>query len=654
MGALIFVSEFEGARGGLATAAALAVALASSGHTEDGVVLIEDGDRARGPTMLASAAARELERSLGEAGVAASARGRLAWVAVDLGDDPAAALAPILEAATGARFAVVTIAAERLRAALAGVRGPVTVVLRAELPAHRSLAALVARELRDEGVAVRFATRAPGRVASRRALAGIDPGGEAGRRARRLARGVGRRASAPPHQGGRLLAETGQALPLVLGSLTALIACALVLVAFGGAVTGASRAQRAADLSALSAARSMRDDFDRLFAPARLPNGQLNPTHLGKAEYLERAAAAAREAGDRNGVAPQRLVVGFPDRDSMSPLHVRVSIAAELEAPGDKAEVEVYAEAEAVPGSAATETGEVGPAYATGGGYSGPLVYRQGEGMRPDVAEAFDRMASAAAQAGIPLTINSAFRSDAEQAILFAEHPDPRWVAPPGQSLHRCATELDLGPPAAEAWLTANASRFGFTQRYYWELWHVGYTAGPPPCSDEGNSVPSGSAEPRGAPDGPTAGVALPDFVPTRFRGMIAAAATRWNVSAALLAAQLMAESNFNPFAVSPAGAAGIAQFMPGTAAMYGLTDPFDPEASINAQAHLMSDLLEQFGSPALALAAYNAGPGAVAPCMCVPSIPETQAYVARILGLMGGAGGAPPAAPALEVQLVD
>ena len=53
-----------------------------------------------------------------------------------------------------------------------------------------------------------------------------------------------------------------------------------------------------------------------------------------------------------------------------------------------------------------------------------------------------------------------------------------------------------------------------------------------------------------------------------------------------------------------------------------------------------MSDLLRQFGSAALALAAYNAGPAPVAACGCVPAIPETQAYVARILGLLGGAGG--------------
>ena len=86
-----------------------------------------------------------------------------------------------------------------------------------------------------------------------------------------------------------------------------------------------------------------------------------------------------------------------------------------------------------------------------------------------------------------------------------------------------------------------------------------------------------------------------------------------------------MAESNFNPFARSPAGAQGIAQFIPSTAAAYGLADPFDPAAAIDAQAHLMSDLLRQFGSPQLALAAYNAGPAPVEACGCVPDYPETR-----------------------------
>ena len=81
-------------------------------------------------------------------------------------------------------------------------------------------------------------------------------------------------------------------------------------------------------------------------------------------------------------------------------------------------------------------------------------------------------LAAAASADGVSLIINSGFRSDAEQAALFAQNPDPQWVAPPGTSLHRCATELDLGPPNAYGWLAANARRFGFLKRYAWEPWH--------------------------------------------------------------------------------------------------------------------------------------------------------------------------------------
>ena len=112
-----------------------------------------------------------------------------------------------------------------------------------------------------------------------------------------------------------------------------------------------------------------------------------------------------------------------------------------------------------------------------------------------------------------------------------------------------------------------------------------------------------------------------------------------------------MAESGFDPNVGSPAGAQGIAQFMPGTAASYGLTNPYDPVAAIDAEAHLMSDLIAQFGSPELALAAYNAGPAPVEACHCIPAYPETQAYVTRILALLGGAGAL--VAPIFEVRLV-
>jgi soluble lytic murein transglycosylase-like protein len=124
------------------------------------------------------------------------------------------------------------------------------------------------------------------------------------------------------------------------------------------------------------------------------------------------------------------------------------------------------------------------------------------------------------------------------------------------------------------------------------------------------------------------------------------------SVSATLLAAQIHQESGFNPFAQSNAGAAGISQFMPATARDYGLRDRFDPVASIDAQAHMMRDLLRRFGDVRLALAAYNAGPGRVAGCGCVPPIPETLGYVASILGLMGGAGEV-GASGGLAVRLV-
>jgi len=436
--------------------------------------------------------------------------------------------------------------------------------------------------------------------------------------------------------------ETGQALPLALGGALVLIAAALALVAIAGAVTGKGRVQRAADLAAISAARSMRDDLPRLLAPSRLPDGSPNPHWSSKATYLARARAAALESARRNGVAVNRVQVSFPDSASFAPVRVRAIVVADLDFAGGRTRVEASAVAEAASAAAMSAR----PAtIATGGGYRGPLAYRQGEGMRPDVAASFDRMAATAAAAGLTLVVNSGFRSDAEQAALFAAHPDPRWVAPPGHSLHRCATELDLGPPEAYGWLAANARRFGFVQRYGWEAWHYGFAAGPPPCSEAGNSVGGGG-------DGAVAGNGgLPSFVPARFRAPLLHAAARWNVSAALLAAQLMAESNFDPNAGSSAGAMGIAQFIPSTAAAYGLRDPFDPVEAIDAQGHLMSDLLHEFGSPQLALAAYNAGPAPVEACRCVPPYPETQAYVTRILALLGGAGAL--VAPSFEVRLI-
>jgi soluble lytic murein transglycosylase-like protein len=421
--------------------------------------------------------------------------------------------------------------------------------------------------------------------------------------------------------------QCGQASIVLVAGLAAVLVGALILGAVARGVAREAGAQRAADLGALAGGRAMYGEYGRLFEPATI-DGRPNPRHLSRGAYLALARAAAVRVARGNGA--HEVTVDFPDRGTFAPVRIRVGVRDVFEVRRNGARrpvaVRVAAEARLAPGVPAPVTG--------GGGYEGPFAYRQGKPMRPDVALAFDRLARAARSDGVALLITSAYRSDGEQAALFRAHPDPKWVAPPGRSLHRFATELDLGPPSAYGWLAAHAPRFHFVQRYAWEPWHYGYAL------NASSTLHADGEHER----------TLPAFVPDAYAPLLARAAQRWNVSAALLAAQLYAESNFNPFAESGAGAQGIAQFMPGTARALGLDDPFDAAQAIDAQAHLMRDLLRRFASVPLALAAYNAGPGAVAACMCVPPYPETQGYVARILGLLGGvcelAGG-------LEVRLV-
>jgi hypothetical protein len=188
---LIIAVELPGAGGGLAAAAAVAVALAASSPDPRGVLMIETwAERRRGPTMLASVAARSLERSLMQAGLRAAARGRLCWVSV-ADDGPLEGVAAAVSAAPEARAAVAHLAAADWRVALGSDEVEVAAgIVRAELPRQRSLAALAVRELRAAGLKARIAARAPGPVASRRVASGLDPGGETSVRAARLARGL--------------------------------------------------------------------------------------------------------------------------------------------------------------------------------------------------------------------------------------------------------------------------------------------------------------------------------------------------------------------------------------------------------------------------------------------------------------------------------
>ncbi len=121
---------------------------------------------------------------------------------------------------------------------------------------------------------------------------------------------------------------------------------------------------------------------------------------------------------------------------------------------------------------------------------------------------------------------------------------------------------------------------------------------------------------------------------------LIRDAATRFHLDPALLHAVIKAESNYNPVAVSPAGACGLMQLMPTTARTLGVSDIFDPWQNISAGARYLREQLDRFGDIELALAAYNAGPTAVsryAPSGQsrggIPPFPETRAYVSRVMG---------------------
>ncbi|CAB4919543.1 unannotated protein [freshwater metagenome] len=372
-------------------------------------------------------------------------------------------------------------------------------------------------------------------------------------------------------------ADGGQALPALLGGLILIVGCAVALAWVGGALLARGERQRAVDLAALAGARVLADLRPQLLEGA--------DAGAGRDEVLARARVVASRTAERNGVAAVQVRFdGGP-----LPAEVRVTTDAALRLPGG---VRIGGAAHA-----RAEAPLLAPAPADGE-YRGPFFERDGKPIRPDVALAYDRMAAAAHRAGLRLAVISGFRTYAEQAALFAAHPDPRWVAPPGRSLHRLGTELDLGPPAAFGWLLANAGRFGFLRRYPWEPWHYGYTGSPGSAS-----VGFGAAR--------AAGSAVPGYVPERAAPWLRRAAARWGVGAALLAAQREVGAGFAHVT----------------------------SAAIEVQGRRMRALLRRLGSVPLALAAYHAGLGQVAGCMCVPPDPATQSYVRRVVALARGSG---------------
>ncbi len=425
--------------------------------------------------------------------------------------------------------------------------------------------------------------------------------------------------------------QSGQALPLVAFLGMVLLAGAIAVFTVGRAHAATAQAQTAADLVALSTGRELR---------AILPQIATDPDR-SRAEWRRQVRTAANDIAQRNNARLTGL--SFPDAPAWPPAQAQVSV--DVEGPMG-IRIPASARVAIVPGAGGLPEG-----WATGGGgqYVGPLVMRDGKPMCPVVADAFDRMDGAAKRVGVDLIVNSAFRSDAEQAVLFARHPDPKWVARPGTSRHRYSTELDISSAnGVWGWLARHATAFGFVQRYSWEPWHYGYLPGCGAVAATGSAAP----QPQSAASVASADE-LPPWVPAQYRELIVTSARNGGVPPIVLAALLKAESNFNPLAVSRVGAQGIAQFMPATARGMGLANPFDPQQAVPAAGRLLGGHLRAFGSIPLALAAYNAGPGAVTKYGGIPPYAETQAYVSRIMALAGDPTLADPVGAAEGVRLV-
>lgn len=239
--------------------------------------------------------------------------------------------------------------------------------------------------------------------------------------------------------------ERGQVTILGVGFALACIALAMVLAAVGKTYVAHAELQQAADVAAASLGRPSGDD------PA------------SRARQLARDNGATSMSIELDG-SSQVVVVRAPAPD-----------VAGMALPGGKLVARANVERPLGPVVPA------GSASGSHGDYSGPLVAVDGARVCPAVASDYRAMQRSAGAAGVRLYATSGYRSYAEQAVLYGQL-GPTLAAPPGTSLHHAATELDInvGPAGSttHSWLTRNAGRFNFLQRYSWEPWHWGNLRG--------------------------------------------------------------------------------------------------------------------------------------------------------------------------------
>lgn len=153
--------------------------------------------------------------------------------------------------------------------------------------------------------------------------------------------------------------------------------------------------------------------------------------------------------------------------------------------------------------------------------------------------------------------------------------------------------------------------------------------AGPQPTGNFAEALSAAQEPASTAPVAATGG----DVSGTPYAAEINAAAKKHGIDPALLAGLVKQESGFNPNARSSAGAGGLTQLMPATARSLGVTDVTDPVQALDGGAKYLKQMLDKFnGDERLALAAYNAGPGAVTRFGGIPPYAETKAYVEKVL----------------------
>jgi soluble lytic murein transglycosylase-like protein len=194
------------------------------------------------------------------------------------------------------------------------------------------------------------------------------------------------------------------------------------------------------------------------------------------------------------------------------------------------------------------------------------------------------------------------------------------------QQLQKLIDTVQAGPAGFAA--TLQAAQTSPTQSYGVGTYTTASSVGP--ATSLGAPVPASYA-----PTSPST-VASPtgSTAESQYDAPIAQAAVRNGVDPAVLHGLIQQESGFDPTSTSSAGALGLTQLMPGTASSLGVTDPLDPAQSIEGGARYLGEMLRQFGGNAEdALAAYNAGPGAVQRYGGVPPYSETQQYVTKVLG---------------------